>query len=443
MKKVFPIALVIYSLVFAFISNSYLLFIRNANILFIAVPLFIFINLFAGVFCIESVKTRLKIGFHGAAVLIVFQASTAISVIYHVVLAFITVPESGFRTFLFSALYCTLFEALLFWNGIICVYLASYKLGLKKRLMGILCGMVPIANLIMLNRILKAVFSEVKSETAREKEKRETVKEQLCRTKYPILLVHGVFFRDRKFFNYWGRIPKELEINGAKVYYGNHQSAASVADSAHELAARIKKIVRDTKCEKVNIIAHSKGGLDCRYAMEFLDIAPYVASLTTVNSPHRGCEFADYLLTELPPDIVSTIERFYNKMSKRLGDHSPDFMAAVNDLTAAACVIRDKEMKLPEGVYCQSVGSVLESAEDGSFPMNFSYVLVKHFNGANDGLVSEDSFKWGDNYTLLKNCCGAGISHADIIDLSRNDIEGFDVRDFYVELVNDLRAKGF
>ena len=62
-------------------------------------------------------------------------------------------------------------------------------------------------------------------------------------------------------------MPKELEKNGAVIYYGNHPSAASVADSAEELAVRIKQIVEESGCGKINIIAHSKGVLDCRYAV--------------------------------------------------------------------------------------------------------------------------------------------------------------------------------
>ena len=42
-----------------------------------------------------------------------------------------------------------------------------------------------------------------------------------CKTKYPILMVHGMGFRDRKYFNYWGRIPKILKENGADIYYGH------------------------------------------------------------------------------------------------------------------------------------------------------------------------------------------------------------------------------
>ena len=73
---------------------------------------------------------------------------------------------------------------------------------------------------------------------------------ECCHTKYPLLMVHGVFFRDARFFNYWGRIPKELMRNGAEIYYGNQQSAATVAKSGQELAERIKQIVEETGCEK-------------------------------------------------------------------------------------------------------------------------------------------------------------------------------------------------
>lgn len=58
-------------------------------------------------------------------------------------------------------------------------------------------------------------------------------------------------------------------------------------------------------------------------------------------------------------------------------------------------------------------------------------------------MVSENSFKWGDNYTFLTTDGNRGISHGDMIDLNRENIKGFDVREFYVQLINDLKAKGF
>lgn len=440
MKSFFGLLLAAYTLSFSFFVNGFALLSENALVFTAAIIAFIVLSLVMGYFCINSVKRRLRICFHGAVALIVFQASTAVAVIVHAVWLVFGIEGTEFWS---SAAFCFVAEFLLFWNGILCVYFASYRLSLKQRLTGIAVGLIPIWNLIVLNKIISTVFDEVKSETEREAERSERVKLQECKTKYPILLVHGVFFRDSKLFNYWGRIPKELKINGATVFYGNHQSADSVDNCARELSARIEEIVKSTGCEKVNVIAHSKGGLDCRYAIDRYGVGKYVASLTTVNSPHRGCEFAEYLKEELPPDIVKRIESFYNKMWRRFGDHHPDFMAAVTDLTANVCIKRDSEMRPPDGIYCQSIGSVMNGSGGGRFPMNFSYVLVKHFNGENDGLVSEDSFAWGEKYTLLRTDRKIGISHCDMIDLNRKDIDGFDVRDFYVDLVADLKKRGF
>lgn len=61
-----------------------------------------------------------------------------------------------------------------------------------------------------------------------------------------VVMVHGVFFRDWQYFNYWGRIPKELNRNGCTVYYGKQQSAASVETSARELKERVLSIIEET-----------------------------------------------------------------------------------------------------------------------------------------------------------------------------------------------------
>lgn len=130
--------------------------------------------------------------------------------------------------------------ALVFWNGMIRIYLSSFQIGVKWRALGALCGWIPGVNLAVLLRLISIVRRETEFESMRIFRNRARKEENRCATRYPILMVHGVFFRDFKYFNYWGRIPQELKENGARIYYGNHQSAASVADSAKELAARIR-----------------------------------------------------------------------------------------------------------------------------------------------------------------------------------------------------------
>lgn len=75
--------------------------------------------------------------------------------------------------------------------------------------------------------------------------------------------------------------------------------------------------------------------------------------------------------------------------------------------------------------------------------MNLTYLFVKSFDGYNDGLVGEKSFPWGEDFRFLITKGRRGISHGDIIDLNRENLKGFDAREFYVELVHRLKERGF
>lgn len=334
-------------------------------------------------------------------------------------------------------------EAAVFWVGMIRVYITSVQLGLKHRVLAALCGWVPLLNIWYLCKIIRIASDEVEFETEKWEIDAARAESEICRTKYPILLVHGVFFRDYRYVNYWGRIPRELTRNGATIYYGGQQSAAAVEDSGKELAARIRQIVEETGCGKVNIIAHSKGGLDSRAAIAHQGMGPYVATLTTINTPHRGCIFAEYLLHKIPETVRQRIADTYNAALKRLGDENPDFLAAVTDLTASACQERNAVTPDDPAVVYESVMSWCRKARHGKFPLNMTHPIVRHFDGRNDGLVAVDSARWGSRFTLLEPVGSRGISHGDVVDLNRENIPGFDVREFYVNLVADLKKRGF
>ncbi len=378
---------------------------------------------------------------HGVKCLALFLISTVFSIAFHIFLALRTLPDD-WKTFLFSGLLCIAVEALIFWNGMICIYTTSIQLGIKLRVLGAIFGFIPPINIILLVRIILTAGRECAFETEKYRIDMERKDQELCKTRYPLLLVHGVCFRDTPLFNYWGRIPAALKQNGATIFYGKHESADSIANSALELESRIRYIVAKTGCEKVNIIAHSKGGLDCRYAIAHLDIGKHVASLTTVNTPHRGCLYADHLLEQIPDGVEQKVANTYNSAMRKLGDETPDFLAAMYDLTSQRCRELDAQMPVPEGIYCQSIGSIQTKADSGKFPMNATYLLARPFDGPNDGLVGEHSFRFGQNYTLLTTKGKRGITHADIIDMNRENIPDFDVREFYVQLVSKLKERG-
>lgn len=255
-------------------------------------------------------------------------------------------------------------------------------------------------------------------------------------------MVHGIFFRDWQFVNYWGRIPAALIRNGARIYYGNQQSSASVERSGKELSERILEVIRETGAEKVNIIAHSKGGLDSRYAVSCLGMDKYVATLTTVNTPHHGSAIVDYLLEKLPDSVVKFITGKYNAVFSKLGDKNPDFIAGVNDLSVEKAKELNEIMPDSDNVSYRSIMTIMSSAGAAGFPLNIGYRLLKKLSGPNDGLVWEESAKHGA-HTAVPVKKGRGISHGDIIDLMRENIDGFDVREFYVDILKRLAEEGY
>ena len=63
-----------------------------------------------------------------------------------------------------------------------------------------------------------------------------------CSLKYPLLMVHGMGFRDDKFFSYWGRIPKTLEEMGCKVvkYYATEIDKYAIKTTLHNFPNTIQ-----------------------------------------------------------------------------------------------------------------------------------------------------------------------------------------------------------
>jgi len=342
-----------------------------------------------------------------------------------------------------NVLYCLFIIAYVLFCGIITVAKDSKQIKLKDYILMLILWYIPIVNVFPIYKFYRIAKREYIFESDRLELENSRSENEICRTKYPVLMVHGIFFRDWQLFNYWGRVPAVLKRNGAEVFYGNQQSAQSIESSARELCTAIEDTIKKTGAEKVNIIAHSKGGLDSRYAISCLGMDKYVATLTTINTPHKGCDMVDYLLEKLPIGAVKFIEKKYNGIFAVLGDKAPDFLSGVKDLSAEKA--RDYDRKFPDSpdVSYRSFMSVMNGAKSAGFPLNIGYRLIKRLNGANnDGLVWEQSAKHGD-YRLVSTKNKRGISHGDVIDLFRENIDGYDVREFYVEIISSLKSQGY
>ncbi len=390
---------------------------------------------------VKNPSKRLQIMWNGRELMLIYAwASVLLAAVGAIGFFLESVTTAQLIIYIVTAV---VIECIVIFNGAVRVFTTSKQLGIVLRALAVCVWWLPIVNFIIMVKSCAIVKDEYEFDT--EYYELDTVRKEsvVCSRRYPLLMVHGVFFPDMRFFNYWGRVPKELIRNGAVVYYGEQPSADSVEGCARELKKRIEKIVSETGCEKVNIIAHSKGGLDSRYAISCLGMDKYVASLTTINTPHRGCAFADYLLKAAPAAFKSFVAGKYNSTLRKLGDKDPDFIAAVTDLTVESCAKLNKTAQDIDGVYYQSVGARMKKQSSAGFLLGLSYGLVRHFSKCdNDGLVDVDSMKWGSRHIFFEPKTNRGLSHGDVIDLLREDIKGFDIREEYVGIVKDLKARG-
>ena len=160
--------------------------------------------------------------------------------------------------------------------------------------------------------------------------------EQTCKTRYPILLIHGTGFRD---WGYWGRIPKALRERGAQVFFGGQDGWATVEENGAALGRRVEEILRETGSEKIHLIAHSKGGLDARYLVSSLGMAPRVASVSLISAPNHGSRTMD-LLSRLPGWMMRLAGFFVNLWYRLLGDRHPDGSSGLTaETTGLTCQV--------------------------------------------------------------------------------------------------------
>lgn len=267
-------------------------------------------------------------------------------------------------------------------------------------------------------------------------------------TKYPILMLHGVGFRDLKWPLYWGRIPGVLSGMGAELFYGQQDSWARVEDNAKTVKARIRQILDETGAEKVNIIAHSKGGLEARMAASSLGMGGQIASITTIGTPHWGSKTIDRLLKA--PDSLFNIAAFaVDNWIGLIGDTKPDFFAVCRDFSTAWAEQFNRANPDVPGVYYQSFAGVMRSPLS-DVNLSTANLIVKLIEGENDGLVSVESARWGERFTQLRGRTNRGVSHYDEIDFRRaplsakDDGDGVaDICGVYRQIVTDLAARGF
>jgi uncharacterized alpha/beta hydrolase family protein len=107
----------------------------------------------------------------------------------------------------------------------------------------------------------------------------------------PAILIHG-YFSDASVWNKWQDLLKKDGIAPYPVTFNqSDDKCGSAAEHAKELSNQITQIKSQTGQNQVNIVGHSKGGLDARVYLA--NDTKDVANLIMIGTPNAGSPLAE------------------------------------------------------------------------------------------------------------------------------------------------------
>jgi len=279
-------------------------------------------------------------------------------------------------------------------------------------------------------------------------------------TRFPILLVHGLFgFEKVGQSELFRDIKEALRTAGARVFIPYVSVTHCNEARGEQLLAQIERVLDGTGAPRVNLIGHGQGALAARYAAA---MAPdLVASVTSVNGPNQGSELADFLRKALTPGrlpeqvasrVATLFADFISSLSgqAKLPQHAIAALAALT--TEGVGAFNDK---YPQGLprswggngpqevngvrYYSWSGTVRDTADTAhGFCQAFSEYFITEA-GQNDGIVGRYSSHLGK---VIRS--DYPMDHLDAINQSVGGerCKGTDPVDLYLKHAERLRIVG-
>jgi triacylglycerol lipase len=203
----------------------------------------------------------------------------------------------------------------------------------------------------------------------------------------PIVLAHGVLgfgslMNIPSFVSYFNGVAVHLRRRGHTVIVPQVNPIGSVKQRGEMLASIISEQV--PKEERVDIIAHSMGGLDARHAIAKVDgFSARVATLVTIGTPHRGSPVADAIANKTGPLLLHMPTFLREKLESNAG--------ALHDLTTEIGIHFDETTPDVAGIrYIEVAGDASKGGHE-LFLFQFASVIGKINREVNDGVVTKSS----------------------------------------------------
>ena len=120
-------------------------------------------------------------------------------------------------------------------------------------------------------------------------------------------------------------------MNGHRRTYAFGYEDGTIEDHAGDLKDFVDSILRTTGETRVDVVAHSLGGIISRYAIQRLGLRGTVRTLVTMATPHQGTYAAQYANTTLTRSLRPTSEVIRDLNAEDLADYPMRFFSIFSD----------------------------------------------------------------------------------------------------------------
>lgn len=267
---------------------------------------------------------------------------------------------------------------------------------------------------------------------------------ELETTRYPQLLVHGwTGFDSIGPLEYFYEVPETLAGQGYLVFVAELDPYNSIEVRAEQLSGEVDEALRNGRARRVNLVAHSQGGLDSRYLISTLGYGDRISSLTTIATPHQGTPLCDVALGLLPGPGEVALSALLNLLGATIMGSESDAEASFTSLTEdhVRNVFNPANPDDPRVSYISWTGRTclygISCDDICDIEIRWAYDIIYLTAGDNDGIVPVSSAQWGDYRGEVP------ADHFDEVgQLFGVTNENFDHREFYLERARDLAREG-
>jgi triacylglycerol lipase len=249
-------------------------------------------------------------------------------------------------------------------------------------------------------------------------------------TRFPLVFCHGMLafstirMQLPENLNSFASLGQSLRDRGFRTLFPQVAPTSGIVDRARQLCEQIQRWTD----QPVNLIAHSMGGLDARYLISHLNMADHVKSLTTISTPHRGTFMADWFIANYRNRVPLLLAM------QAMGVNVDGF----RDCKPSACTAFNAATPDMPGVTYFSYGGAVSQSRVTPF-LRRAWTLLTPVEGANDGMVSVASARWGEYLGTIAADHFAQTPDAAFI----RPGEDFDAAGFCFGVVEELARRGF